>query len=86
MNGYKRELMPLYSYYDRSGIARHLEQMAAKGWMLTGSAAGAGATAAQSHSACAFPSPISPLPLSTIPAPARGWRLCGTTAPRRAGP
>ena len=34
MNGYKRELMPLYSYYDRSGIARHLEQMAAKGWML----------------------------------------------------
>ena len=30
----KRELMPLYSYYDRTGIAAHLADMAAKGWML----------------------------------------------------
>jgi len=30
----KRELMPLYSYYDRSGIAAHLADMAAQGWML----------------------------------------------------
>ena len=30
----KRELMPLYSYYDRTGIAAHLTDMAAKGWML----------------------------------------------------
>ena len=30
----KRELMPLYSYYDRTGIAAHLADIAAKGWML----------------------------------------------------
>ena len=30
----KRELMPQYSYYDRTGIAAHLADMAAKGWML----------------------------------------------------
>ena len=30
----KRELIPLYSYYDRSGIAAHLADMAAQGWML----------------------------------------------------
>lgn len=30
----KRELMPLYSYYDRSGIAAHLADMASQGWML----------------------------------------------------
>lgn len=29
----KREYI-LYSFYDRTGIERHLEQMAAKGWML----------------------------------------------------
>ena len=34
MSQFKREFMPLYSYYDRSGMARHLEEMAAKGWML----------------------------------------------------
>lgn len=30
----KREYLPLYSYFDRSGIAVHLEDMAAQGWML----------------------------------------------------
>lgn len=30
----KHELLMFYSYYDRSGIARHLENMAAQGWML----------------------------------------------------
>jgi len=30
----KREFLPLYSYYDRTGIAEHLERMAAKGWLL----------------------------------------------------
>jgi len=30
----KRKFLPLYSYYDRTGIQRHLEQMAAKGWLL----------------------------------------------------
>ena len=30
----KRELIPLYSYYDRSGIAAHLADMAAQVWML----------------------------------------------------
>ena len=34
MRNTKRELMPLYSYYDRSGIAAHLADMAAQGWML----------------------------------------------------
>ena len=34
MKDTKRELMPLYSYYDRTGIAAHLTDMAAKGWML----------------------------------------------------
>ena len=34
MNETKWELMPLYSYYDRTGIAAHLTDMAAKGWML----------------------------------------------------
>ena len=29
----KREYI-LYSFYDRTGIERHLEQMAAKGWMV----------------------------------------------------
>ena len=31
---YKYESLLFYSYYDRSGIARHLEEMAAQGWML----------------------------------------------------
>ena len=30
----KREYMPLYSFYDRSGVSKHLEEMAAKGWLL----------------------------------------------------
>ena len=30
----KHELLMFYSYYDRTGIARHLEEMATKGWML----------------------------------------------------
>lgn len=30
----KREFLPLYSYYDRTGITMHLEQMATKGWLL----------------------------------------------------
>lgn len=34
MSNTKREWLPLYSFYDRSGVARHLEEMAAKGWML----------------------------------------------------
>ena len=34
MKNTKRELLLLYSYYDRKGISAHLEQMAAKGWML----------------------------------------------------
>ena len=34
MRSTKREWLPLYSFYDRSGISRHLEEMATKGWML----------------------------------------------------
>ena len=34
MRDTKVELMPLYSYYDRTGIAAHLTDMAAQGWML----------------------------------------------------
>lgn len=34
MKEIKREFMPMYSFYDRDGIADHLEQMAAKGWLL----------------------------------------------------
>lgn len=34
MKNVKREWIPLYSYYDRSGIAAHLADMAAQGWML----------------------------------------------------
>ena len=34
MSNTKREWLPLYSFYDRSGLSRHLEEMAAKGWML----------------------------------------------------
>ena len=30
----KREYIPLYSFYDRSGVSKHLEEMAAKGWLL----------------------------------------------------
>lgn len=30
----KRDSLMLYSYYDRAGIARHMEQRAAQGWML----------------------------------------------------
>lgn len=30
----KREYMPLYSFFDRSGVSRHLEDMAAKGWLI----------------------------------------------------
>lgn len=30
----KLELLPLYSFYDRSGVVRHLENMAAKGWLI----------------------------------------------------
>lgn len=30
----KREILPLYSFYDRSGVSRHLEEMAAQGWLL----------------------------------------------------
>ena len=33
MKEYKREL-PLFSFYDVTGMARHLERMAEKGWML----------------------------------------------------
>ena len=31
---YRYEPLILYSYYDRTGIAKHLAEMAAKGWML----------------------------------------------------
>ncbi len=34
MSDIKREFLPLYSFYDRAGITSHLEQMAAKGWLL----------------------------------------------------
>lgn len=34
MRDAKREFMPLYSYLDRTTIAAHLADMAAKGWML----------------------------------------------------
>lgn len=34
MKDKKREFLPLYSFYDRSGIANHLEEMAQKGWLL----------------------------------------------------
>jgi len=34
MSDIKREFLPLYSYYDRQGMATHLEKMAAKGWLL----------------------------------------------------
>ena len=34
MKDKKYESLMFYSYYDRTGIARHLEDMAAKGWML----------------------------------------------------
>ena len=34
MKEIKREYLPLYSFYDRSGIAKHLEDMAARGWLL----------------------------------------------------
>ncbi len=30
----KLEIMPLYSFYDRSGVVRHLEEMAEKGWLV----------------------------------------------------
>ena len=30
----KLEIMPLYSSYDRSGVVRHMEEMAAKGWLV----------------------------------------------------
>ena len=30
----KREFLSLYSYYDRTGITEHLEEMAAKGWLI----------------------------------------------------
>jgi len=30
----KREFLPLYSYYDREGIAHHLEEKASDGWLL----------------------------------------------------
>lgn len=34
MKEIKREYLPLYSFYDRTGIAKHLTEMAAKGWLL----------------------------------------------------
>ena len=34
MKNTKLEIMPLYSFYDRSSVVRHLEKMAAKGWLL----------------------------------------------------
>ena len=34
MKQIKREYMPFYSFYDRSGVARHLEDMAAQGWLV----------------------------------------------------
>lgn len=30
----KREMLLFYSYYDRTGLARHMERRAAQGWML----------------------------------------------------
>jgi len=30
----KREYLPLYSFFDRSGIKKHLEAMSEKGWLL----------------------------------------------------
>lgn len=30
----KREVLLFYSYYDRTGLARHMERRAAQGWML----------------------------------------------------
>lgn len=30
----KREFLPLYSYYDRTGITQHLAHMARRGWLL----------------------------------------------------
>jgi len=34
MSDIKREILPLYSFYDRKGISAHLEAMAARGWLL----------------------------------------------------
>jgi len=34
MKEIKREYLPLYSFFDRSGITAHLEAMAQKGWLL----------------------------------------------------
>ena len=34
MKEIKREYLPLYSFFDRSGVSKHLESMAAKGWLL----------------------------------------------------
>lgn len=34
MREIKREYLPLYSFFDRTGIAKHLTEMAAKGWLL----------------------------------------------------
>lgn len=34
MKEIKREFLMFYAYYDRTGIAKHLEEMAAQGWLL----------------------------------------------------
>lgn len=34
MSKCKREFLPLYSFYDRTGIAAHLEKRAAEGWLI----------------------------------------------------
>lgn len=34
MKDVKRQYMGAYAYYDRAGISRHLEKMAARGWLL----------------------------------------------------
>ena len=41
MSNTKRELN-LYSFYDHTGIARHLEKMAAEGWLLERISTGSG--------------------------------------------
>lgn len=65
----KHDLIP-FSFYDLTGIARHLEKQAARGWMIEKSPISAGATGPSRPKSSALLPPTIPRPriLSRSPA------------------
>ena len=62
----KRELN-LYAFYDHTGLERHLEKMAANGWMLESVGTTPCATAAASRKSSASRWSTTPRPTAFVP-------------------